>query len=240
MSERGHLTKREREALIAGAGAASGGMTGGEADDLPLLAETLADPSVWAQPSVALEYVVLRAVMSAKPAAFAPVTSIGPVQPAARRRGAPRHWRALSAAAAAVAVIAITAGITMTRRHEQPDFESRLAATALAPGAGASADIYRAKGGFRVELEARGLPHLADGQYYEAWLKNPAGTTVPIGTFSSGDGSSGDGSSGGGRVTLWSGVSPKEFSSLSISIEATDNDQRPSGRRVLVGDTRPA
>ena len=77
-------------------------------------------------------------------------------------------------------------------------------------------------------LDAAGLPKLPAGEYYQAWLKNAAGTLVPIGTFSSSD----------GKVTLWSGVSPKEFSTISVTIEAADGDQGSSGRRVLTGDVR--
>ena len=75
-------------------------------------------------------------------------------------------------------------------------------------------------------LDARGLPKLPAGEYYQAWLKNAAGTLVPIGTFSSSD----------GRVTLWSGVSPKDFRVISVTIEAADGDQGSSGHRVLVGE----
>ena len=57
-------------------------------------------------------------------------------------------------------------------------------------------------------------------------MKNAAGTLVPIGTFSSSD----------GRVTLWSGVSPDDFPTMTVTIEAADNDQASSGRRVLVGE----
>jgi hypothetical protein len=60
-------------------------------------------------------------------------------------------------------------------------------------------------------------------------LKNAQGTLVPIGTFSSSD----------GRVTLWSGVSPKDYPAMSVTIEAADGDQRSSGDRVLVGEVHP-
>jgi hypothetical protein len=49
---------------------------------------------------------------------------------------------------------------------------------------------------------------------------------VPIGTFSSSD----------GLVTLWSSVSPEQFPTITVTIEATDNQQGSSGRRVLIGD----
>ena len=57
-------------------------------------------------------------------------------------------------------------------------------------------------------------------------MKNFAGALVPIGTFSSSD----------GRVTLWSVVSPKDFPTITVTIEATDNDQISSGGPVVVGD----
>ena len=63
------------------------------------------------------------------------------------------------------------------------------------------------------------------GQYYEAWLKNNAGELVAIGTFSSSD----------GRITLWSGVSPRDFPTLSVTIETVDSNEDSSGMRVLVG-----
>jgi hypothetical protein len=104
-----------------------------------------------------------------------------------------------------------------------------LQATGLAPGARASAHITRTDAGFRVVLDARGLQPLDRGEFYEAWMKNAAGTLVPIGTFSSSD----------DRVTLWSGVSPEDFPTVTITIESNDNNQASSGQRVLVGDVQP-
>ena len=109
-----------------------------------------------------------------------------------------------------------------------PDYQTELAATALAPDAHGSADIASTDAGFRVTLDARDLPELQPGEYYQAWLKNAADTLVPIGSFSSDD----------DAVTLWSGVSPKDFPTMTVTIESTDNDQSSSGRRVLVGTIR--
>jgi hypothetical protein len=117
----------------------------------------------------------------------------------------------------------------LLRNRVEPDYRTTLAATAVAPGATASVDIVRNDAGFRVTLDAKGLPPLLDGQYYQAWMKNKAGTLVPIGTFSSSD----------DQVTLWSGVSPVDYPTLTVTIEAADNDQSSSGRRVLVGDVSP-
>jgi hypothetical protein len=81
-----------------------------------------------------------------------------------------------------------------------------------------------------LELKARDLPRLDGGRFYQAWLKAPGpdGRTVPIGTFSEGNGD---------VVTLWSGVSPVKFPTLTVTIEAPDGDQASSGQRVLVGET---
>jgi hypothetical protein len=104
-----------------------------------------------------------------------------------------------------------------------------LAPTELAPTARASAVITRNEAGFRITLDAHGLPSAPAGEYYQAWLKNAAGESVPVGTFSSSD----------GQVTLWSGVSPKDFPTLSVTIETAGTSQVSSGRRVLAGEMHP-
>jgi hypothetical protein len=130
---------------------------------------------------------------------------------------------------AAAAVIAIVVGaLALLRSSASPDYTAQLAATNVVPGAHASADITHNNAGFRIALHAGGLPKLPAGEYYQAWLKNAAGTLVPIGTFSSSD----------AHVTLWSGVSPSLFHTLSVTIEKTDNNQQSSGRRVLTGEVR--
>ena len=47
---------------------------------------------------------------------------------------------------------------------------------------------------------------------------------VPVGTFNEGK-----------RVTLWAGVSPKDFTTLTVTRERADGDQTSSGEKVLVG-----
>ena len=47
---------------------------------------------------------------------------------------------------------------------------------------------------------------------------------VPVGTFNE-----------GGGVTLWAGVSPKQFTSLIVTRERADGDHGPSGETVLAG-----
>ena len=47
---------------------------------------------------------------------------------------------------------------------------------------------------------------------------------VPVGTFNDGR-----------SVTLWAGVSPKDFTTLTVTREQADGDQTSSGEKVLVG-----
>jgi hypothetical protein len=215
-SMRDGITRAEREALIAGDRADA--LTLEERADLALMADLLADPGTWAEPSAGFEDAVARAVARAEPE----VVSL--------RDRASRRRRVTASVGAAAASVAIVVGVLVTTvGGGGADYTARLAATALAPGASASASIHHNAAGFRVALDPKGLPVLADGEYYEAWLKNASGALVPIGTFSSSN----------GRVTLWSGVSPAEFSGMSVTIEKPDNDQNSSGHKVLVGTVNP-
>jgi hypothetical protein len=192
-----------------------------ERAELALLADLLADPATWAEPRPELEAAVLEAVADARansPAVASPAPTAAPT----RRRARPRAF--VAAVAVAAAIVAGIAYVT-TSTEASADFTAELEATPLAPAARAAAAITHTDEGFRVVLESRGLPKLRDGEYYEAWLRNGSGTVVPIGTFSEGN----------GYVTLWAGVSPKEFSTLTVTIERTDNNQSSSGRRVLEG-----
>jgi hypothetical protein len=228
-----YLSNEEREALIAGDRA--GELEPDEAADVAFLAALLADPSTWAEPSTDLEASVLRAVADAELSSdsaetSASVTSIASGTPrSTRRRSSPSRRRVVWSVVAAAAAVLIALGVvTVVRRDTNTDFQARLTATALAPGASGTVDVTHNRAGFRVDLDARGLPPLRNGDFYQAWLKNSAGTLVPIGSFSSSD----------ANVTLWSGVSPADYPGISVTIEPADNDQRSSGRRVLVGTLR--
>jgi hypothetical protein len=221
MNER--LTNGQREALITEGRARS--LAPHEAADVALLAVLLREPSTWAEPNASLEDGVVQAVMSAPPAAEALLASTN----RERRDATTRRRRIVVSALSTAAAIAIILGaVVVAGRATSADFEAQLSATAVVPGARASADVTRKGAGFRFVLDAHGLPALPPGEYFQAWLKSSTGTLIPIGTFSSSD----------GRVTLWSGVSPKQFPTMSVTIEATDNDQATSGRRVLVGEVR--
>jgi len=222
MTER--LTDQERRGLLAGDRGAA--LAPEEAAELGVLADVLADPATWSEPDAALEERVVRAVVAAEPA---PTTGRAPTAAAQGRARAGRGHRFMLAAVAAAASVAIVVGVLVaTRPSADPDFRSRLTATALAPGARASAEITRNTAGFRITLDAHGLARLHDRAYYQAWLKNAGGGLVSIGTFSSSD----------GGIVLWSGVSPEEYQGISVTIEPDDDNPASSGRRVLIGTIR--
>jgi Anti-sigma-K factor rskA len=141
--------------------------------------------------------------------------------PSPRRR--PRRL-ALAGAAAAVAAAAAVGAVALTSGGSPAGFRAALTPTGLAPGAGGEATLTRRPSGWRVELDATGLPRLAGGAFYEAWLRNDAGVLVPIGTFNEGR-----------DVTLWAGVPPTSFATLTVTRERLDGDQGSSGEKVLVG-----
>ena len=202
-----------------------------EADDLSQLADLIGDPLTWVEPRAGLEDAVVEAIGTADPAPSEPVHTGAVVTPLGRRRpAATRRWQVVSVAAVLLVAVLIGGALIAYRGNSrQPEFTAALAATNLVPGATASADIERNAGGFRIALDAQGLPVRASGEFYQAWLKNDAGTLVPIGSFSSSD----------TRLTLWSGVSPEQFPILSVTIESPDNNQSSSGRVVLTGRVTP-
>ena len=140
-----------------------------------------------------------------------------------RRAEAPR--RLLVIGASATAVLAVAIGLSVFRSDRSPEqFRAALAPTALLPDARGDATLTKTSSGWRIELDATGLPRLENGRYYQAWLRNTAGVLVPIGTFNEGR-----------KVTLWAGVPPTDFTTLSVTREQADGDQSSSGEKVLVG-----
>jgi hypothetical protein len=145
-----------------------------------------------------------------------------PEQRSARRRHRPRHFALVGAVAASVVAVGI--GLAVGSSNSTTSFQAALAPTDLAPGADGGATLTKTSSGWRIELDASGLPRLDAGRFYEAWLKNDAGTLVPVGTFNEGQ-----------NVTLWAGVSPVDFPTLTVTREQADGDQASSGEKVLVG-----
>jgi hypothetical protein len=130
-------------------------------------------------------------------------------------------------AAAAIIAVAVTFSLRSTGSSGE-QLSMGLAATDLAPGAKGDATLTKTVSGWRIELDASGLPRLDNGRFYEAWLRNAAGVLVPIGTFNEGQ-----------KVTLWAGVSPHDFPTLTVTQEEADGNQASSGQRVLTGQVTP-
>jgi len=141
----------------------------------------------------------------------------------ARRRSVSSR-PALIGAAAAAALAFAAAVVVFGSGSSGQRFHATLSATGLQPGAGGDATLVKTSSGWRIELHASGLPRLAGGRFYEAWLQNSTGAFVPVGTFNEGR-----------KVTLWAGVSPKSFRTLAVTRERADGDQAPSGAKVLTG-----
>jgi len=128
-------------------------------------------------------------------------------------------------AAAAAIVVAVAVGMNLQATGNSPtQFTAALAPTDLAPGASGSATLIKTAAGWRIELKVTGLPRRDHGRYYEAWLQNAAGTLVSIGTFNEGP-----------RVTLWAGVPPTNFPTLTVTEQQVGRNQASTGKWVLSG-----
>jgi anti-sigma-K factor RskA len=169
-----------------------------------------------------------RAVALARSAANeveAPTALRARIEVQRRVRRVRARRRPVLIAAAATAVLAVALGLTVFRSGTSPErFHAALASTDLAPGAKGDATLTKTSSGWRIELDATGLPRLDRGRFYEAWLRNSAGVLVPIGTFNEGR-----------KVTAWAGVAPKNFTTLTVTRERADGNQASSGEKVLVG-----
>jgi fermentation-respiration switch protein FrsA (DUF1100 family) len=212
--------------------------------DLDELRALLADPGLWDEPAPTLEDAVVSAV--ARAAATPPVRTIAPAPPAAattvrtsepvapvisidRQRRWARPAMLLSVAAAAVIVVVAATVVLNGGQDDTVSFSMALEPTEALPAAAGSAELTKTDSGWRIELDATGLPRLDTGKFYQAWLRNDDGVLVPIGTFNE-----------GADLVLWAGVSPVDFPTLTVTREAADNVQDSSGDRVLVGTISPA
>ena len=215
-----------------------------ELDELRAL---LADPTLWSEPPAELEDSVVALIEAQArtttttsltqapasedsgaplPTATAPIDLGAAREKRERRTGARRFTRPvfLVAAAAAIVAVAVSATVVLRNSTGQRTFDVALSATELAPGAAGSATMLKTDSGWEIKLDASGLPRLDGGEFYQAWLRNADGVLVPIGTFNEGT-----------DVTLWAGVPPDQFSTMTITREAADGNQDSSGQRVLVG-----
>jgi hypothetical protein len=209
----------DRIAYLAGEDADS--LTANERAELDELRALLKAPAAWVQPDPGLEDRVVAAIAEE---AQARPTGARFRRPAFRLHLVLRRpIFALAAVAAAAAVIVIAVSVNNTSPAPQ-QFAMVVSGTPLAPGANGSATLTKTGSGWRIELSASGLPHLANGRYYEAWLKNAAGVLVPVGTFNDAR-----------QVTLWAGVPPTEYPALTVTQQRASGNPASSGERVLTG-----
>ena len=183
-------------------------LTPAERAEIDRVHGVLADPAVWAEPPLDLQERVVAAIAA---------------------EGVPsrRRWLRYAAGGVAAAVllaIGVAVGIQATQDDDRVEYAAALSGTDLAPEAKGDVTLTKTSSGWRIELHATGLPRRADGEFYEAWLKNEAGQLVPIGTFNDGR-----------DVVLWAGVGPAFFPTLTITREVADGNQASSGQVVLVG-----
>lgn len=142
----------------------------------------------------------------------------------ARPARAPRRALLVGVAAAAVVGAVAIGFVVLGSSTSAQQFRAALRAPSSAPGSSGSATLTKTSSGWRIELHASGLPRLDRGRFYQAWLRNGAGVLVPIGSFNEGK-----------DVTLWAGVSPETFRTLTVTRERADGNQASSGEKVLVG-----
>ena len=206
-----------------------------ELDELRTLLET---PATWEEPDPALEDRIVSAIADearrersaettpAVPAAAKPKTRrvLGISWPLRRPALA---FGGLATAAAAI-VVAIVLSVSGGGSPAPLQFAMVVSGTSLAPGAHGSATLTKMTSGWEIQLSATGLPHLANGRYYQAWLKNAAGVLVPVGTFNDAE-----------HVILWSGAPVTQFRSFSVTEQLANGNPASSGRRVLVGVAHP-
>jgi Anti-sigma-K factor rskA len=154
-----------------------------------------------------------------------PAPAPAPVSLDERRR---RVWpAALASAVAAAAAVLVGVVVVSGSWGDDPadaTFEAALAPTELVLEASGTVSATRFDSGWRLELDATGLPRLADGQFYQAWLLGPGDVLVPVGSFNEGE-----------DVVLWAGVSPADFTAFTVTREVADGNQGSSGQRVLAG-----
>ena len=111
-------TDEQRQALVAAAGADA--LEPHAVAELALLADVLADSSTWAEPDVALEDAVVRAVVDAQGAT---TMSLPSIDETAGRDSGLRWRRMLAGALAAAALVAIAvASVLVTRGGTDPDY----------------------------------------------------------------------------------------------------------------------
>ena len=186
------------------------------------VARELKAPATWNGPPPGLREAILGRVRDQAKAAV-------PAKPKRQRSRWGRLTWAIPVAAVAAAIF--TAVIVVVDRAllpgPQPGETYVATGTRLAPGATATVVVSANPSGFSLRVQATGLPAAAAGSYYSAWLQGPRGV-VPLGSFHQ--------HRQGGSVALWSGVDPRDYTTLVITLQAEGEPPNPSAMVVMTAD----
>ncbi|HET6869681.1 MAG TPA: anti-sigma factor, partial [Solirubrobacteraceae bacterium] len=195
------MSANDNERILYLSGEPVESLTPQERAELDELRALLEAPAAWEEPDAGLEDRVVAAIAAEARAPLAAPAPAKPVKPARVRWRLRRPAFALGGLATAAAAIAVALVLALGSTSPAPlQFAMVVSGTSLAPGAHGSATLTKTQSGWEIKLSATGLPHLANGRYYQAWLKNAAGILVPVGTFNDAQ-----------KVTLWSGAPVTQF-----------------------------
>src|SRR5215468_6546130 len=193
------------------------------------LQRILSEKALWAEPDAGLEQRVVDLIGDAA-GESPPDSGTASVSRITASRPRRRRYTFLGIAAAVVLAVGLAVGISVAVSNSSSGattFAATLSGTRLAPGASGKATLTQTTSGWRIHLDATGLPRLDNGRFYQAWLKNAAGTAIPIGTFNEGR-----------NVMLWAGVPPSDYSTMTVTRQTAQGGPASSGQVVLVGPTR--
>jgi hypothetical protein len=221
------MSQEDRIAYLAGVGDPP--LSSKDIAEAQRLQNILSDEALWVEPDPDLEQRVVDLIGSAA-SERAPDSGTAPVSRIRTPRPRRRKYTLLGIAAAIILAAGLAVGISVAVSNSGPSamkFAATLSGTQLAPGASGKATLTQTSSGWRIHLDAIGLPRLDNGRFYQAWLKNAAGRAIPIGTFNE-----------GGDVMLWAGVPPADYGTMTVTRQTAQGGPASSGQVVLVGPTR--
>jgi hypothetical protein len=221
------MSQEDRIAHLAGVGDPP--LSPEDVAEAQRLQTILSDEALWAEPDPGLEQRIVAAIGGAA-GERAPESGPAPVSRIRAARPQRRQYTLLGIAAAIILAVGLAVGISVAVSSSGPTgmkFAATLSGTQLAPGASGKATLTQTSSGWRIHLDAIGLPRLDNGRFYQAWLKNAAGTAIPIGTFNEGR-----------NVMLWAGVPPSAYGTMTVTRQTVQGGPASSGQVVLVGPTR--
>lgn len=192
--------------------------SGPEPDDkerLDLIRDVLGDRTTWSEPPPEVADHLIAAIGAQRKSEKA--------EPTTTKRRRPLVAAAVLGAAAVIILIVGMLGLFSTPDQQVVAMEG----TDLQPGASGEAAIRETDVGWWIRLELDELPAADEGTYYEGWVWNDDGAGVSIGTFHLRGGEK--------SVVLWSGVDPKDYPAIWVTLEEEDGDPSASDRIVMWG-----